>query len=135
MTNQEMNMVMAQTAALPQDVRMRCSSIINLTAAACGLIGAGLAQIPGSDSVAMVPLQIKMVQDLARQFNIEVAESSIETFVVSAAATASGRALSQWLLRWFPGLGNTINALTAAGITEIVGWVAVMNFKERGGLF
>ncbi len=132
--NQNMNAVFAQAAALPQETTNRCSGIINLAAAACGLIGAGMAQIPGSDSVAMVPIQIKMVRDLGRVFNIEIGESSIESFVVSAAATAGGRALSQLLLRYFPGVGNVVNGLTAAGVTELVGWIAVMNFSQRGSL-
>ena len=135
MTNQDIIVIAEQTANLPKELRNKCSSIINMTAAACGLVGAGLTQIPGSDSVVMVPLQIRMVQDIGRQFNIEVAESSIESFVVSAAATAGGRALSQWLLRWFPGAGNAVNGLTAAGVTELVGWVAVINLSQRGCLF
>ncbi len=135
MMNQGISVVMTEAENLPQEIRMRCSGIIAMTSAACGLVGAGLAQVPGSDSAVIVPLQIKMVQDIARQFGLEVTESSIEAFVVSAAATAGGRALSQWLLRWFPGVGNTINGLTAAGVTELVGWVAAINFSQRGNLF
>lgn len=135
MMYQDNNAILAEAAKLPQDVTMRCCGIIHTAAAACGLAGAGFAQIPGSDSAIIVPFQIKMVIDLARVFGINLSESSAEVFVASAAATAAGRALSQWLLRWFPGVGNTLNALTAVGITEIMGWVAVMNFKERGGLF
>jgi uncharacterized protein (DUF697 family) len=33
---------------------------------------------------------------------------------------------------WVPGLGNAINATTAAGLTEAVGWAADAYFSDEG---
>jgi hypothetical protein len=45
----------------------------------------------------------------------------------SAAAATIGRAASQALIGWIPGIGNIINATTAAAITEAIG----MNLRDR----
>ena len=43
------------------------------------------------------------------------------------------RLASQFLVGWIPGLGNAVNAATAAGITETLGWKVADKFdKERG---
>ncbi len=134
MANQNFNVIISETRNLPQEMKNRCRGIIDMSAAACGLVGAGLTQIPGSDSAVILPIQIRMLQELGRQFGIELTEASLEAFLVSGAATAGGRTLSQWLLRWFPGAGNAVNGLTAAGITELIGWAAVINFSQREGV-
>ena len=45
-------------------------------------------------------------------------------------AAAAGRGLSQCLLGWVPGLGNAVNAVTAAALTEAIGWAADAYFAE-----
>ena len=37
---------------------------------------------------------------------------------------------SQVLVGWIPGIGNAINATTAAGITEAMGWLLAKEFDE-----
>lgn len=38
---------------------------------------------------------------------------------------------SQVALGWFPGIGNVINATTAAGLTEAMGWIMANEFEKE----
>ena len=49
----------------------------------------------------------------------------------AAAAAIGGRTVSQFLVGWIPGLGNAINAGTAASITEGIGWYVAKNFSKE----
>ena len=60
---------------LPDKQRRECLAVIRRTEAEAALAGAGLAQIPLSDTLLITPLQIKMVIQLGRVFGIQVTES------------------------------------------------------------
>ncbi len=96
-------------------------------------VGAGLAQLPGSDAPVLVSLQATMVHSLARRRNVPLDDAAATQLVLTFAATMSGRAISQVLVGWIPGWGNAINASTAASITEAVGWAAVSWFDHEAG--
>ena len=100
-------------------------------AAAAAGVGAGLAQIPGSDSAIIVTLQIAMIQKIGRTFKLKVSESSAETIIGTSLATMAGRGLSQFLAGWIPIAGNIINAGTAALITELLGWMIASEFSGQ----
>lgn len=104
---------------------------IHTTAAAAAGVGAGLAQIPGSDSAILVTLQIAMIQKIGKTFQIKVTESSAETIIGTSLATMAGRGLSQFLAGWIPIAGNIINAGTAALITELLGWMIANEFAGQ----
>lgn len=105
-------------------------AIIHGAAAACAAIGGGLAQIPGSDSVAIVPLQTAMIMAIANQHGVELTNAAAADLVLTFAATQGGRLLSQVLVGWIPGFGNAINASTAAALTEAIGWAADSFFDK-----
>jgi hypothetical protein len=46
-------------------------------------------------------------------------------------AAAAGRGLSQWLVGWWLGPGNALNAATAAALTEAIGCTADACFAEE----
>ena len=96
----------------------------------CGGIGAGLAQIPGSDNAIVVPIQIAMIISLGAVFGVKLTESAATSASGSATATLVGRGLSQALVGWIPVIGNAINAVTAAGVTEAIGWAVVASFDR-----
>ncbi|MBJ9924670.1 hypothetical protein [Burkholderia cenocepacia] len=98
--------------------------IIHGTSLACGAIGAGLAQVPGSDSAAIVPLQTAMIVGIANEHGISVGKTAAADLLLTFSATVIGRTLSQVLIGWAPGLGNALNAVTAASVTEAIGWAA-----------
>ena len=104
---------------------------IHTTAAAAAGVGAGLAQIPGSDSAILVTLQIAMIRKIGKTFEIKVTESSAETIIGTSLATMAGRGLSQFLAGWIPIAGNIINAGTAALITELLGWMIANEFAGQ----
>lgn len=98
--------------------------IIHGTALACAAIGAGFAQVPGSDSAAIVPLQTAMIIAIANEHGVSVGKTAAAELLLTFSATAFGRTLSQALVGWLPGFGNALNAATAAGVTETIGWAA-----------
>ena len=104
--------------------------IIHTAAAACGGIGGGMAQLPGSDSAAIIPLQTAMIVAIAHVHGFNITKTAAADVLLTFSATIGGRFLSQVLVGWVPGAGNVINASTAAALTEAIGWAADSYFDE-----
>lgn len=111
--------------------RIRCNVIIHGAGLATAGVGAGLAQIPTSDNAVITPIQLAMTISLGRVFDIQLTESAATATIASVAATTIGRAASQVFIGWIPGLGNAINAGTAATLTETIGWLLVKEFEAQ----
>ncbi|MBQ7215075.1 MAG: hypothetical protein IJP54_01640 [Synergistaceae bacterium] len=111
----------------------KCSAIIHTASAASAAVGGGMAQIPGSDMIPITAAQVTMIISLGSVFGKSITETAAKALVKSLAGASVGRLASQLLVGWIPGLGNAINASTAAGITEALGWKAAKKFdRERG---
>ena len=110
--------------------KKECHTIIHTASVAAGGVGAGLAQIPGSDNAVITPNQLTMTISLGRVFGKSLSEASAKAALASVAAATVGRTASQVLVGWIPGIGNAINATTAAGITEAMGWLLAKEFDE-----
>lgn|SRR5574344_2192925 len=108
-----------------------CNGIIHTNACAAAAVGAGLAQIPGSDNVALVGIEVEMAIALGHVFGISLSQSSAASMVAGAAGTLAGRSISQFLLGWIPGIGNGINAATAASVVEALGWSIAKIFDAQ----
>lgn len=108
-----------------------CHGIIHTASAAAAATGAGLAQLPCSDNAVITPIQLAMTVALGRVFGLELTESAAKAAMVSMAGTTVGRTLSQVLVGWLPGVGNVINAATAAGVTEALGWLLSEDFARQ----
>lgn len=108
-----------------------CNSIIHSASAGTAVVGAGLAQLPGSDNAIITPIQTSMIIALGKVFGISLSEISARTIFTEASAALVGRAISQALGGWLPVIGNTINAVTAASITEAIGWMVVSEFDSE----
>ena len=109
----------------------QCHKIIHGASASAAAVGAGLAQVPGSDNAVITPIQLTMTLALGRVFGIELTESSAKAALASMAGATIGRTISQVLIGWIPGMGNAINACTAASVTEGIGWLLAEEFAER----
>lgn len=109
----------------------RCHAIIHTASSAAAVAGAGLAQIPSSDSIAIVPIQVAMIISLGSAFGMELTKSAARATLASATATLIGRGISQLLLGWIPIFGNVLNATTAAGVTETIGWAVARDFDNQ----
>lgn len=107
-----------------------CNGIIHVASAATAGIGAGLAQIPISDNVIITPIQTMMAVSLGKVFGITLDRSGAKAAVASAMAAQIGRAASQVLIGWVPGVGNVVNAVTAASLTEAIGWIMAKEFEK-----
>lgn len=107
-------------------------SVIHTASASAAGVGAGLAQLPGSDSVPIVGLQTSMIVAIALIHGHAITKATAISLLGTFTATMTGRAISQLLVGWIPGIGNAINAATAASITELVGWAAHAYFADLG---
>ena len=109
----------------------KCNAIIHSAAASAAAVGAGLAQLPGSDNVALIPIEVGMVMALGKGFDINLTESGAKAAVAGGVGTTVGRTISQFLIGWIPGWGNAVNASTAAAVVEGLGWTMANDFASR----
>jgi len=103
---------------------MSVSYIIHGSATAAAAAGAGMAQIPGSDNAVITPIQVAMIMAIGQYHNKNIEDAAALSILSSVSAGVVGRTASQIIVGWIPGVGNTINAITAASITEAIGWAA-----------
>jgi uncharacterized protein (DUF697 family) len=108
----------------------KCHAIIHSAATICAGIGAGMSQLPGSDNALIIPVQIGMIISLGAVFGTELTESAAKAALAAEAASMVGRGISQVLVGWIPGFGNALNAATAFGVTESLGWAVANNFSS-----
>ena len=108
-----------------------CNGIIHSASVAAAAVGGGLAQVPASDNLIITPIQLTMAVSLGKVFGIMLHQSAAKAAVASAAAATVGRTASQVLIGWIPGVGNIINATTAAAITEAIGWIMANEFASQ----
>lgn len=109
----------------------KCHAIIHTASVAAGAVGAGLAQLPGTDNAVIVPIQVTMTISLGLVFDIGFTESTAKSALATATASTVGRGISQFLVGWIPGFGNVFNATTAATITETIGWALAKDFDNK----
>ncbi|MDR1378045.1 MAG: hypothetical protein LBJ36_03240 [Synergistaceae bacterium] len=68
-------------------------------------------------------------------FDISLAEGAAKGLLAMIVSSIIGanvaRVASQVLIGWIPIIGNAVNTTTAAGITEMVGWLAVEHFYNE----
>ena len=115
--------------------RTKCHAIIHTASAAAAAVGAGLAQVPVSDCVGIIPIQIAMIISLGGVFGIELTKSTARATLATTTATMIGRGIAKLLLGWIPILGNVINAATAAGVTEMIGWSVASEFDKQYNIY
>ena len=111
--------------------KLECNAIIHTASISAGAIGAGLAQVPGSDNTFITPIQMGMAVLLAQVFGISLNSTVAKATCASTAAATMGRTASQVLCGWIPGVGNVINAGTAATVTEAIGWAIAHDFERQ----
>lgn len=104
--------------------------VIHTAATASAAVGAGLAQVPGADAPVIAGIQTTMILAIAELYDVSITKTAAADLLLTFTATVTGRGLSQLLVGWIPGFGNAINATTAAGFTEAVGWAADAYFDE-----
>lgn len=116
---------------MTHEERRNSHVIIHVAALAAAGVGAGLAPLPGSDRLALTPIQLGMIAGLALVFGVTLERGTAKATLATARATLIGRGISQVALRWLPVIGNVVNAVTAAGVTETIGWTVAHDFALR----
>ncbi len=89
-----------------------------------------MAQLPGLDAPVLMGIEITMTISLGSVFGVDLDESGAKSIVLATIGTIAGRGISQVLVGWIPGIGNIINAGTAAGIIEVMGWAVANDFAN-----
>ena len=108
----------------------RVHAIVHTASVASAGVGAGLAQLPGSDAPVLMGIQTAMIVGIASVYQCSLDQVAAPKLLLTFTARMVGRGLSQLLVGWLPGLGNVINATTAAGLTEAAGWAADAYFAS-----
>lgn len=112
--------------------KQKAGYVIHTAAITTAVVGAGLAQIPGSDHVVIIPVQVGMVLVLAKIHGKKATDDvSVIAAFFGVASSIVGRAIAQLLVGWIPGFGNVVNAATAFVVTEILGWIAFNLFEDE----
>jgi uncharacterized protein (DUF697 family) len=110
--------------------RRRSRRIVHLAAAAGAIAALIMAQLPASDNLILVPIEIIMVTRLGAVYQVELKRSISTSVIVGNIATLVGRGFSEFLLGWIPVAGNVIDAVTAAAVIEFFGHAVARNFER-----
>jgi len=113
---------------MPYLERTRSRRIIHLAAIAGALAAFIMAQLPASDNLILVPIEVIMVIRLGSVFHVDLKKSISTSFVVGNIATLVGRGISEFLVGWIPVAGNIIDALTAAAVIEFFGHAVTRSY-------
>ncbi len=110
--------------------KSKIHGIIHSASTAAAAVGAGMAQIPGSDCIPLAAIQKSMICAIALLHGQKINNAAATGVLGIVGATVTGRSISQLLVGWIPVYGNAINATTAATLTELVGWGAHKYFED-----
>lgn len=116
---------------MPKDLSNKCNAIIHSASVAAGGVGAGLAQLPCSDSAVITPIQIGMIIGLGQVFELDITDGMAKGILAGLSGAFVGRGIVQVAVGWIIGVGNAINTATAAGLTEAIGWTAANQFYQQ----
>ena len=114
-----------------ESTRTKCHTIIHTASIAAGVTGAGLCWLPCSDAPIISATQIAMAISLGKVFGIKLSKTAAKAAIAAAAATTAGRAATQLGTFWIPFANLAVNASTAVGLTEFVGWTLAVDFAEQ----
>ena len=107
-----------------------CHGIIHSASGSAAAVGAGLAQLPLADNAVITPIQITMIVSLGKVFEQNITKTIAQSLLGGFIANFVGRGVAQAAIGWVPAIGNVTNAVTAATITESIGWLSVDYFYK-----
>ena len=112
---------------MTKEQKNKCQAIIHSAAAAASVPGALGAAFPLADNLIIVPIQITMIITLGKVFKIKLDRSQARLLLYPFLAVYAGR----WISQAIPLIGNLSNAITAAGLTEYIGWKIAKDFERK----
>ena len=108
--------------------------VIHAFSTAAAGIGAGLAPFPGPDTPILASLQTSMIMALAGERSVSMSRVAAAELLLTLGAVMVGRGASRALVRWIPGWNIAFCSITAAAVTEAIGWAAVRWFDSQASL-
>lgn len=115
---------------MSKELEKKCRIIIHSATTAAA--AAGAIPIPMSDAVPITATQIGMIVSLGKVFGITVTQATASSIAGVMLTQKAGRAIVTNILKAIPGagtvIGGGIGAVTAAGLTEALGWIVADEF-------
>lgn len=109
-----------------QSQKNKCHALIHSAAVAAG--AAGTIPIPLSDAIPIGTAQITMIVALGKVFDITISQSAAQCVAGVGLASYAGRTVFTSVVKLVPGIGPFVSGVTAAAITEMLGWVVADDF-------
>lgn len=101
-------------------------------------LGAGLIPLPVIDFTAVTAVQIDMLSQLAKLYDVEYSASAGKTFVAALTGTTFA-AIGASMIKFIPGIGSVLGGVSmsvmSGASTYAVGKVAMLHFETGGTLF
>lgn len=113
--------------------RKKSETIIHGAALAAGAASAA-SVIPGSDGMAIMPIQVAMVTAVCREYGVPVSAGVIRSTVYASLGSIVGKAGAGLLLRWTPVAGNAVRASVAFGVTQALGRLLLERLESGDSL-
>lgn len=110
--------------------KVKIHGIIHGASASAAAIGGGLANIPGSDAPALLAVQTTMIVAIGTVCGVSISDSLAKSMIADFLGVSVGKTVANILTGWLPGIGNGVNAATAATLTETIGWAALKSFEN-----
>jgi len=113
--------------------KQRVQGIIHEASNACAGIDGDLAQLPESDSMAIIEIQTAMIIAIASEHGMEIANAAAADLLHTFSETMRSRQVPfsrQALAGWLPGIDNDDDDSSAAALTEAIGWTANSYFEQ-----
>lgn len=115
---------------MPKEIEKKCHVAIHTATVAATT--AGTFPIPMSDAVPISIAQVAMVVSLGKAYGISLSESVAKSIINVTIAQQAGRAIFTNVLKAIPGagtvIGGIVGGLTAAVLTETLGWIVADDF-------
>ena len=123
--------MLTKTKTTALTTNQKVHGIVHTAATAAAAVGAGLAQIPGSDAPVLAGIQTTMIIAIAHEHAAAITRAAAADLLLTFTATHAGRGISHRPVARAPAWRNATNASTAAALTEAVGWAADAYFAEE----
>ncbi|HIK09387.1 MAG TPA: hypothetical protein IGS52_03835 [Oscillatoriaceae cyanobacterium M33_DOE_052] len=109
--------------------RARLHAIIHAAATEATAVGFATAQIPG-DRFVIGAVQLNMTIELAAEFGKTLDRAAAMSIITTGLSSFIGVETFNAIIKYVPGVGNAANMVTAASITETLGW-AIVDYYEN----
>jgi uncharacterized protein (DUF697 family) len=102
-------------------VRPDVKKLVNRTSLAAAAIGAILSPIPLADELILFPIYASLTRKIGKRHGLKLTTIPWRPIMSTAAQGLAARAVVNLSVSFIPGVAAVANAISAAGLTELVG--------------